>query len=327
MDRKQAQSLINKIVKVKEGVEGSYLGILKKIIAEPRKPWRGIVQILAVDKLPFFDETLDQPQLKPLKYQDREMIECEGVKLSAVSKTETPSSFELTLLDAVEQRYNELTLSIQTIQNKQDVLRQFLSERSLNDHFQSNVKKEVSVITYTFHHDGNHFILIDENENRLNLEDCPFSISWENQHEWITGKYEGNGIFVSENGIRYAPKEGAVFVIEDEQFKPYVILRNELEPAALSSLEKSLERYQITHDDLVECHNSLLAQLLEASEKKSFQGVNFLTYRGPQGIILVQHHYERTLQNYNNDRIYDRFEFTTEQGKRSISTYTNAYSL
>jgi hypothetical protein len=88
-----------------------------------------------------------------------------------------------------------------------------------------------------------------------------------------------------------------------------------------------LERYQITHDDLVECHNSLLAQLLQSDGKKSFQGVNFLTYRGPLGTIIVQHHYERMLQDYNNDRIYDRFEITTEQGKRSISTYTNAYSL
>ncbi|MFC0470222.1 DUF2777 family protein [Halalkalibacter kiskunsagensis] len=325
MDRKQAQSLINKVVKVKEGIYGSYFAVLKKIIAEPRKPWRGIVQILSVDKLPVFDDK--KTQLLPIKYHDGQLVECEGVKLSEVSEIYTPSSFEMSLLEAVQDRYKELTVNIQTIQNKQAVLRQFLSERGLNMQFNTQTKNERSAITYTFHHDGDQFILIDENENRLNLDDCPFSISWENQHEWITGKYEGNGNFVSENGIRYVPKEGAVFVIEDEQFDPYVILRNELEPAALSSLEKSLERYKITHNDLVKCHNSLLLQLLGSNEKKSFHGVNFLTYKGPDGIVLVQHHYERTLQNYNNDKIYDRFEFTTDQGKRSISTYTNAYSL
>ncbi|MCL7745977.1 DUF2777 family protein [Halalkalibacter alkaliphilus] len=326
MDRKQAQSNIGNVVRIDEGDLGTYYGILEEVIAEPRKPWRGIVVIQGVFDLPNLVDKENHSEIPRLLYKQGETREFEGIKLSVVSDDDLPDTFEMSVNKAVRTRHFEWQREIESLKTKQDMLLHYFSTSNVNlDNFQSN--KHSDVITYTFHHDGDRFILIDENEERLDLEDCPFTMKWEAQNEKMIGTYERNGIFVSEHGYRYSPKEGDLFMIDREQFDPYVILRNELEPAALSSLEKNLEHFQLTHEDLVDCHNSLLTQLLNTKDQRTFRGANFLLYKSPEGMILVQHHYERTLHHYKNDRIYDRFEFTTDQGKRAIATYTNEYSI
>lgn len=329
MDRKKAQSLIGKFVKVNDGVAGNYIATLKEVNAEPRKPWRGIVQINAVLDLPAFNHTTNQLQVLP--YQDKQIVELEGSKLSADLEQVEPEPYEKSLLNSVQMVMTELDAELLVIEEKQKSLFSYLEEFGIQldtvKFHQIEDNKEPDFIVYTFHHDGDQFILVDEQDERLDLEDCPFKISWKNKDQMVTGEYESNGSFLSDNGARYTPKEGAVFIIAKEQFDPYVILLNELEPTALLTLEKNLAYHQLTHEDLVECHNSLLTQLLDADSKETFNGVNFLTYSGSEGLVMVQHHYDRELHRYKNDKVYDRFEFTTEYGKRSIVTYTNEFSI
>lgn len=158
------------------------------------------------------------------------------------------------------------------------------------------------------------------------MDDCPFELEWYSQGQIVQGHYEGNGIFRSQGGQAHSPEEGDSFYINKNQFDPYFILRNELEPAALYSFEKALELYNLAHHDLSTCHNSLLLQLLNSQGKTEFKGVNLLTYKSEHGLIIVQHHYQRKLIKRGTDEIFDRFEFTTDQGKRSVFTYRNEMS-
>ncbi|MDT8859944.1 DUF2777 domain-containing protein [Alkalihalobacillus sp. MEB130] len=328
MDRKQAQSMIGKYVMIEKGDAGAYYGILQQIIAEPRTPWKGIVSIQGIVSLPILTEDESDSIIEQFSYEKGETVEFDGGKLTALLNDDIPSTFEESVIQASKKRHEEWDYEIEALKTKQALLIHFLSSSGYDLTMFSTPKKTFSdAVTYTFHHDGDRFILIDEEENRLDLEDCPFTVTWEVQNKTRSGTYEGNGVFVSDEGSRFHPKDGEMFKIDKEQFDPYYILRNELEPAALHSLEKNLDHFGVSHYDLIECHNSLLSQLLLAETEKSFKGVNFLTYKGSNGIILVQHHYERTLLHYKNDKIYDRFEFTTEHGKRAIATYTNEYSL
>ncbi len=334
MDRKQAQAIVGKIVIIDEGQEGRYAGVLQEVIAPPRKTWRGKVQIQAVDVLPSFRETESKLELQPLKYTANEVIECIGSKLLFVEE-QMSLSFQESLKDATKRRWNELQEQLDKSLSEQHALTSFLAEQGLEfneedhhilDHSQDIELKNDHFISYTFHKKNEHFLLVDEQNEALELEDCPFEFQWTHNERSFVGYYEKDGTFVSEDGVRYSPSEGDTFTIDKKQFDPYFILRNELEPAALESLEKSLQSHELTHVNIVDCHNALLGQLLNADGKEEFHGVNFLTYRGKQGLVMVQHHFDRKLHDESNDEIYDRFEFTTEQGKRSIVTYTNEFS-
>ncbi|ARK30373.1 DUF2777 family protein [Halalkalibacter krulwichiae] len=328
MDRNKAQKHIGKMVKINDGDAGVYAGILKEIRTEARKPWKGVVQILVVLDLPTFNPLTNQ--LPDLKYKHMQVIECTGVKLSPYPEEGISPTFEQSIVLAAQTRSKSLQQDVETYDAKQQAIMSFLRQQGIDV---SKADLELydnqidDVINYTFHHDGDCYILIDENEERLDLKDCPFTFTWTYKDQSVRGKYEENGTFISESGERYNPKEGSTFSISKEQFDPYMILQNELEPTALLSLEKNLAHYQLTHKDLLECHNSLLTQLLSTDKKTSFKGVNFLTYKGNDELVIVQHHYERELRNYKSDRVYDRFEFTSDKGKRSIVTYSNEYSL
>jgi hypothetical protein len=320
MDRKKAQSLIGKRIKLDNGDAGSYIAMLKDIIAEPRKPWRGVVEILALIELPAFEKTTNQ--LQQPQYKKNQVIECDGGKLSPLPEQQNIPDYNNSIIQAAEKRLETLQIELHSYQEKEEALHSYLKDLGVD--LQDN---RTNSIVYTFHHDGDRYILVDEKDERLDLEDCPFKISWKIKDQNFTGSYETNGSFLSDSGTRYTPKEGSVFTISKEQFDPYVILRNELEPAALTSLEKNLNFHNLNHENLIDCHNTLLTQLLKSDGQKTFKGVNFLTYKRSEEMVLVQHHYERELHHFQNDKVYDRFEFTTDQGKRSIVTYTNEYSM
>ncbi|MET3504379.1 DUF2777 family protein [Halalkalibacter oceani] len=330
MDRKQAQNHIGKAVIIDEGQGGSYLGMLEGVIAPPRKTWRGTVQIQAVVELPSFLPEKDEITLLPLKYKDRDVVECIGSKLS-LAPEEISTSFQQSMENAAIRRLQELMEQKESLAHKQKALEQFVDAHDLSlpeeAQMEETEDEEDEAIAYTFHYENGKYLLLDERKEALALEECPFELQWVNENnETCTGHYEENGTFMSNDGVRFSPKEGTVFTIDKKQFDPYVIFQKELEPGALQSLEKSLQSFGVSHDHLVDCHNALLTQFLLSEGRTSFQGVNFLTYRGSQGIIMVQHHFDRKLHNQKNDEIYDRFEFTTEQGKRSIVTYTNEFS-
>lgn len=336
MDRKQAQSLIGKMVMIDENQEGRFFGTLIEVIAPPRKTWRGKIEIKAVAELPIFKEEGSIIELESLKYTENEIIECNGSKLSIVDE-EIECSYKESLTRATMQRWNELDKEQNKMKRQQHALTSFVSihglDLTLQDDYHAarvdireNEQEQEHVVTYTFKKQRNQYILIDGQNEVLELEGCPFEFEWTHNGKSFIGFYEEAGTFISKDGERYSPKIGAAFSIDKKQFDPYFILRNELEPAALESFEKSLQSHGLTHENIVDCHNALLGQLLNAEGNNTFQGVNFLTFRGKQGVVMVQHHFNRTLHDHSNDEIYDRFEFTTEQGKRAIVTYTNEFS-
>lgn len=326
MDRIQAQQYIGKYILINEGQEGQYVGILNDIIAPPRKVWRGEVIIRAIAQLPTFQEDGIDPLLPPLKYIENETIECPGSKLFPLDSPEQFEgiSFQDSLSIAVKRHLEEIEKSQDLLKAKKKVLTRFLSDNGIK----TNEKKEADeqVIDYLFFKRDGRYLLVDESGEQLDLQDCPFEFIWKEGNDTFYGHYEGNGTFVTHEGIRFKPDEGTKFSMSQKQFDPYFILQNELEPEALLSLEHNLQKFGLTHEHLVDCQNTLLGQFLTAKGEKTFKGVNFLTYRNHRGVVLVQHHYERKLHDIGNDEIYDRFEFTSSRGERSIATFTNEFS-
>ncbi|WP_078553343.1 DUF2777 family protein [Alkalihalobacterium alkalicellulosilyticum] len=124
------------------------------------------------------------------------------------------------------------------------------------------------------------------------------------------------------NSVQSEPLKEAV--VKTSNNHPYSLLLQELEKPALDTLEKALGTFELTHDNIVYCHNSFTNHPLQ--ESLAIVGVNFITYQTKEQVVSVQHHYERKVVNAHQDVIYDRFEFTTESGKRSIIMYTNEFS-
>ncbi|KGA99084.1 hypothetical protein AJ85_12815 [Alkalihalobacillus alcalophilus ATCC 27647 = CGMCC 1.3604] len=323
MDRKEAQQLIGFTVQYTDQHKGTYLARLDDLILEPRKPFRGQITILALLSLPTLIVDKQQEAFYPL-IKEGVSLECSGQSLE---KTDFKNdlSYNESLLLAYENRikqlsYNEDFFEIEFLNSKkQQLLTKCLAIRptiELEDY-----------IKYTFEERNEHFVLIDEHGGILDLDDCPFELMWQIDSTNYSGYYIGAGQFESNDKQMYSPIDGDWIFIHKDQFDPYMILRQELEPQVLEAFEKSLMSYGLTHDDLIECHNTLLRQLLSQEQTSDFSGTNFLTYKTNQGITMVLHHYDRKLKKGKEDIIYDRFEFTTENGKRSIFTYTNEYSV
>ncbi|WP_088102143.1 DUF2777 family protein [Halalkalibacter urbisdiaboli] len=327
MDRKQAQSVIGQKILIEEGLDGSYVGELLEVIAEPRKPWRGKVRVIAVITFPDSTYENGNVHIREPKYKENELIECPGSRLHSEDVPDS-LSYSQSVVQAIDYRIELLRQRNNQIELEIEQLNTYLTKNGLQSSktVQLNKQQDQDFVEYSFHKKGKRFVLIDQQGEQLDLEDCPLEFNWRIEGNLTKGFYVENGTFKDEDGTIYSPNEGDFFYINKEQFDPYFILRNELEQPALESLEKSLQAHGLSHDDITHCHNSLLGQLLYSQGKTEFKGVNFLTYKGKQGIVMVQHHYERTLVDSGNDEIYDRFEFTTELGKRSIVTYTNEFS-
>ncbi|WP_157800992.1 DUF2777 family protein [Bacillus solitudinis] len=326
MDRKQAQNVIGQLILLDEGSEGRYIGELLEVVTEPRKPWRGKVKIKALQSFPDSLREEDRVVIRDPLYLENQLVECSGSKLTPYESEECPS-YSASLLVSVDRRTQQLHDQTKKGNDEIKALHSFLYKKGLGEETPIvENESDTNYIEYTFHRKKGRYYLVDKHGEQLDLKECPFEFIWEIGLEKQTGYYIGDGSFETENGQRFSPNENDVLFIDKKQFDPYFILRNELEPTALESLEKSLTTHQLTHDDLTHCHNSLLSQLLYSEGRSSFKGVNFLTFKGKQGMVMVQHHYDRTLVEEANDEIYDRFEFTTEFGKRSIVTYTNEFS-
>lgn len=324
MDRKQAQNNIGKHVIIDDGDQGTYVGVLEEMIAEPRKPWRGKVKIKAILDLPTSPSDFDKI------HKANDMIERQGHKLTL---TKISSSFQQSLLDAAATRIGHIRKQKKQLERNEAALKHLLEQFNLDTSTievssrEQDEENTSNVLSYTFHQECNSYYLMDEHFEKLDLEHSVLQFEWEANGKHHLGHYEKKGQFISTDGSRYTPEEGAIVSINKQQFEPYFIFQKELEPTALETFEKNLQYHHVTHDHLIHCHNSLLVKLLHSQKMTSFKGVNFLTYNSPNGVLLVQHHYERSLQRANNEKIYDRFEFTTETGERSIITYTNEFSI
>ncbi|WP_100372766.1 DUF2777 family protein [Bacillus sp. FJAT-45037] len=329
MNRREAQKHIGELVLINLSSSGQYVGKLVDVMIEPKKPWRGKVNIQYVLELPK-EQSIDG-SISPPVYEKDETVECLGSKLVLLEDYQLPTSFEESHAEAVAKELATIFSEKEKLSSKENYYLQYANKMNLNDYL--NVKKEPvsTYIPYTFYQSGSRFLLIDDHETTLDLSDCPFEFKWILKKKEMFGYYTGEGIFTSHEGEDHRPIEGDRIYISKEQFEPYFILKNELDPSSLELLEHNLNEYGLTHHHLIDCHNSLLLQLLEATGQTSFKGVNFLTYRSMNGQVIIQHHYERELNEKENDQIFDRFEITSDCGKRSVVTYvsnmTNKKSL
>ena len=60
--------------------------------------------------------------------------------------------------------------------------------------------------------------------------------------------------------------------------------------------------------------------------KKGAIKISRMLAGGCEKTVVVQHHYERQLVENGMDKIFDRFELTSNLGKRTIITYNNEFS-
>ncbi|WP_017727961.1 DUF2777 family protein [Halalkalibacterium ligniniphilum] len=327
MDRKKAQTLIGTAVTVHEGNLGSYFGELLEVHAEPRKTWVGTVKILGIATFPTL--SLDDEKTSLPLYKEGEIIQCSGSKIKP-SEAENVEDIEYkrSLLQTAQLKLAELNQTIEHSHRHIESIVHYLKSVGASPDELKGTLDQSDYIYYTCMFEQKRPILVDEQGEELDLEGCPFEFEWKTKQGWVPVHYQGEGVFVSKDGTPYRIKENKKIRLKKIQLDPYYILRNELEKPALQSLEKSLAGLGISHDHMVHCHNSLLIKLLQSNgdAQQSFSGVNFIAYLSTQGMILVQHHYERKLVENGTDEIYDRFEFTSDSGKRSIITYTNEFS-
>ncbi|MGO4886955.1 DUF2777 family protein [Anaerobacillus sp. MEB173] len=335
MNRKEAQNHIGKLVLVDELMDGRYIGELLEVNAEPRKPWRGTIKIVAVDTYP--QHVIDKNgsiQLPKPVYEYGNIHEFQSSKIEPIAEEEYmkyDDSVYKSLQEEIEKYQTEreyftsvlkvLHERIASFQPETDSIKELQETDTIND-TQAN-----EYVYYTISKENNQMILIEEeNQQNLALDGCPFEFELEVNDEWESGYYINNGKFETKNGASYSLKEGQIVRLHKKQFDPYHILINELEKPALQALEKGLDTFGIDHEQCIQCHNTLLIQLLNTHQQTVFKGVNFITYHNGRQVLLVQHHYEREIIEDGNDITFDRFEFTSDNGKRTITTYSNEYT-
>ncbi|WP_059105166.1 DUF2777 family protein [Shouchella shacheensis] len=330
MNRNQAQQAIGQFLVIDLGANGRYLGELLDVIAEPKKPWRGKLRVHSVVSLPDSIFEGGTVSLHQLPYEDGDVALVPSHKLHRPPRHLPAESFIDSILTDLKRRHIRLkndsssnTVELEAL----EVYIKTLSSQKRRTRGSQQTPVTPFYIQYTFHIQDEQMYLSDEHGEKLQLAPSSFEYSWNVHDMLVSGHYEGDGVFVRANGQRYVPEEGATFYIDQKQFDPYFILRNELDPAALQGFEHNLKTFGLTHDDLIHCYNSLLEQLLYSESAHSFSGVNFLTYQTDEQFVLIQHHFKRELrQAHAPERVYDRFEFTTDKGKRTIALYTNALS-
>ncbi|AST97731.1 DUF2777 family protein [Shouchella clausii] len=332
MDRKEAQQLVGQLLIVDLGVDGVYLGELVNVVTEPKKPWRGEVRIFSVLSLPdsiFRDDTIALHEV-PYDEGDIDLFRSQQLK-------KRPQQIQIepyldSVLTDLKRRYirlkNDASAPSAELEALEVYIKTLTSQKRRTERTKGhNAGNDEAPFynEYTFHFRDNHYVLIDSKGESLYLTPSHFEYVWHQQGKLVSGRYEGDGVFVRDNGVRYIPEENSVMLIDQKQFDPYYILRKELDPVALQGFEYNLQLHDVSHRDLIHCYNSLLEQLLNGENETSFQGVNFLTFQTDEHFVLVQHHFKRNLTLESGQPVYDRFEFTTDKGKRTISLYTNAF--
>ncbi|HHY20679.1 MAG TPA: DUF2777 family protein [Bacilli bacterium] len=330
MDRIDAQKLINKHVVIDEKANGGYYGKLIDIIAEPRKPWKGIVKIISVTSFP---EQNHCSSLQLPIYSAGEKAIVLGSKISPATGTYI-EDYNRSILFAIKdivKKLSEQQLSArkQLIQLVQFAL-QSASDKAVIEELNSYLTFETEEERYFFYEvlneEGQYLLVNRGNQQLLPLEGCPFLFELEIDNEWVKGYYLEDGAFKTNDGKTKKLTIDDRIRMEKKQLNPYELLLKELEQPALDSLERSLQQFQIGHEHLLSCHNTLLSQLVNETKQQKFSGTNFILYERDNEVVSVQHHYERLLKEVENDLTYDRFELTSGSGKRYIITYTNEAS-
>ncbi len=325
MNRKEASNHIGKPIRVIDPLLGSYIGELVDIIAEPRKPWRGIVKINAIEQYPvqnlsdIKNEVITRPP-----FTSGETYEITGSKIEPVNVDDLELNFEASLRTALLNEISHFNMEKEKVSHVLNELQNELQKIDPSYTIQSS--READYQYYTIFKNSKDIYLNDQNNNLIPLSNCPFEFEINVNGHWHTVQYDDELSFVDDQTTNYEVAEGDQIRINKQQFDPYHIFINELEKPALDSLTNGLKKYEMSHEHCVNCHNTLLNQYLATNDDKYFKGVNFISYQNKNETLIVQHHYEREICTDGQDVTYDRFEFTNDKGRRLLMTYTTESS-
>ncbi|WP_185819613.1 DUF2777 family protein [Salibacterium salarium] len=325
MNRIEATKNIGNTVLVNNGPEGIYYGTLEEVFTPPKKTWSGQVFILGMAEVPAIDKA-DTIQQK----KNTSMV-VTGSKITMPEQTWN-MDFDTSVKSAIEAVINNFNEKIKeyshTVAQWKEIGSTYggVYESDMNSVEESHEKKDYYVYYHIDKKDGHAVLFEPTYGDELELEGCPFEFEIQKSGKWITVSHDHGFTFKDKNGKSHRLQQKEAVRVHQEQFQPFTILLNELEQPARKNLLQDVEDIGFTRDDLIHCHNRLLYELLQSEGASSFKGVNFLTFQKSGKTLIVQHHYERTLKAESQDYVYDRFEYTTDDGERRISTYTSAYS-
>lgn len=331
MNRTEAKKHIGQTVIVDKGKEGVFFGRLDEINTPPKKIWTGKVHIQGVVHVPHIDE---MDSLSNKKHAD---VVVSGSHIHAGDPSLTDLTFEESVLRAIETKiqhlYEETMDEIEEAEEWLKISSQYGTISSPFEEFSfpqgtDEQKEEEPYVYYRLLSDDNIVFLLEPRSGEtLLLEGCPFEFEVYHQTKgWVTAHYKDGLQFIDKKGHVYELEENDWVRIHQKQFEPFTMLLNELEVPAKKSLLQLFKQFGFKPSDVIYCHNRLLFELLAAEGTTTFQGVNFITLQNEVETLHVQHHYERILYHDRDDYVYDRFECTTDTGKRSIATYTNSYT-
>ncbi|WP_171051699.1 DUF2777 family protein [Alteribacter natronophilus] len=319
MDRRTASLNIGKPVRINEGKNGEYAGILEDVTAEPRKIWTGSVRITGVLSYP--DIPSDANKLPAPLYRENENVFCSGNKISPL-RSDHPAGYKQSIAAALAEKWNRVENEKEANESILALIHQELKRRKAED-----LLYQDSYVYYHLVKKARHYYVYDEEKKEaLSLDGCPFEFEIKVKGRWQKARTREGAEFELDGGRTVELKHGDVLRLNKVQFDPYRILINELDPPALQALERGLQKLEIFHENSVYCHNSLLIQLLSDVDQDMFEGVNFISYATDKHQFIVQHHYEREIFEDQPDRTYDRFEFTADTGERLITTYATELS-
>lgn len=317
MKRQEAFEHQGRPVVVDYGRSGAYYGILEQTSAAPRKIWEGHVRIQQAHRLP------EVAQKEVVHEFNLETIIVPGTKIYAADDR-TPASYEHSVVQLLEK---EISSPLVPYSDKKEWKR-LLHSLSVTFTPEPKEPQEESYIYYEIHRSrGNVFLREVPDGQALDIEDCPFELEISPAGlPWRRAVHYYDMYFRNDHGQIFELQEHDHIRIHSDQFRPFAIFLNELEDPSRYSLVKNIHSNGFNKDDLVECHNHLLYQLMQEPEETSFTGVNFLYFRKQQSVLIVQHHYERNLHADDEDYVFDRFEITTDKGVRNLFIYTNSFA-
>ncbi|QDI90004.1 DUF2777 family protein [Salicibibacter halophilus] len=314
MNRKEALEYKGSTVLVHAQPDCVYYGQLLEIDAPDNKTWQGTVRMTGIHSVQ------SAHIASRLPYGEGEEVKLAGTKIKPFTGT-FRRSYRASLLYAIRALEKETNTSIRELEDEKQQLQDMRLELG-----NKRGRSEDPYLYFHLTEEDGEIVLKEQSQNeKMLLDGCPFEMDWFDsaQNQWTKIVHERQWVFktATDRKVRLQPKD--MIRIHKEQFEPFQILLNELETPSKKSLARLLHYYGFQRKHMVQCHNSLLRQLLQSEEDQHFQGVNFMSFQKNDEFLIIQHRFERILHSDRDDYIYDRFESTSERNERQVITYTN----
>ncbi|AXF54931.1 DUF2777 family protein [Salicibibacter kimchii] len=314
MNRKEALENKGSTVLVDAHPDCVYYGKLLDIDTPDNKTWQGTVRITGIHSVKSANIASHLP------YGEGEEVTLSGTKIKPFTGTFT-RSYRASLLYAIRALEKETYRSISRLEDEKGQLQDIRLELG-----NKRGKVEDPYLYFNLTEEHKEIVLKEQAHNeKMLLDGCPFEMDWFDaaQNQWTKVVHERQWVFTTATGRKVRLQSKDLIRIHKEQFEPFQILLNELESPSKESLARLMHYYGFQRKHMVQCHNTLLRQLLQSEEDQHFQGVNFMTFQKNNAFLTIQHRFERILHSDRDDYIYDRFECTSERNERQVITYTN----